>query len=26
MPKTEAELNEFLADLGISVSTVRHPP
>lgn len=26
MPKTEAELNAFLADLGISVSTVRHPP
>jgi Ala-tRNA(Pro) deacylase len=26
MPKTEAELNEFLADLGIAVSTVRHPP
>ncbi|UCI08245.1 prolyl-tRNA synthetase associated domain-containing protein [Mesorhizobium sp. B1-1-8] len=26
MPKTEAELNSFLADLGISVSTVRHPP
>lgn len=26
MPKTEAELYAFLADLGISVSTVRHPP
>ena len=26
MPKTEAELFAFLADLGISVSTVRHPP
>ena len=26
MPKTEAELNQFLADLGIAVSTVRHPP
>ena len=26
MPKTEAELFSFLADLGISVSTVRHPP
>jgi len=26
MPKTEAELNAFLADLGISVTTVRHPP
>jgi Ala-tRNA(Pro) deacylase len=26
MPKTEAELNAFLADLGIAVSTVRHPP
>ncbi|TGQ96183.1 prolyl-tRNA synthetase associated domain-containing protein, partial [Mesorhizobium sp. M4B.F.Ca.ET.200.01.1.1] len=26
MPKTEAELNAFLADLDISVSTVRHPP
>jgi len=26
MPKTEAELNEFLAELGIAVSTVRHPP
>ncbi|MGX8011147.1 prolyl-tRNA synthetase associated domain-containing protein [Mesorhizobium sp. ORM8.1] len=26
MPKTEAELNAFLADLGIPVSTVRHPP
>ncbi|TIW47238.1 MAG: prolyl-tRNA synthetase associated domain-containing protein, partial [Mesorhizobium sp.] len=26
MPKTEAELNAFLANLGISVSTVRHPP
>jgi Ala-tRNA(Pro) deacylase len=26
MPKTEAELTQFLADLGISVSTVRHPP
>ncbi|WP_296745458.1 prolyl-tRNA synthetase associated domain-containing protein [Mesorhizobium sp.] len=25
MPKTEAELNAFLADLGISVTTVRHP-
>ena len=26
MPKTEAELNEFLAGLGIAVSTIRHPP
>ncbi|MDX8539766.1 prolyl-tRNA synthetase associated domain-containing protein [Mesorhizobium abyssinicae] len=26
MPKTEAELNAFLADLGIGVSTIRHPP
>ncbi|CAN7735942.1 prolyl-tRNA synthetase associated domain-containing protein [Mesorhizobium caraganae] len=26
MPKTEAELFSFLADLRISVSTVRHPP
>lgn len=26
MPKTEAELFAFLADLGISVATVRHPP
>jgi len=26
MPTTEAELYAFLADLGISVSTVRHPP
>ena len=26
MPKTEAELFAFLADLGIAVSTVRHPP
>ncbi|WP_192255396.1 prolyl-tRNA synthetase associated domain-containing protein [Mesorhizobium silamurunense] len=26
MPKTEAELYAFLADLGISVSTMRHPP
>lgn len=26
MPKTEAELFAFLADLGISVSTERHPP
>ncbi|MES0095031.1 prolyl-tRNA synthetase associated domain-containing protein [Mesorhizobium sp. M0030] len=26
MPKTEAELFAFLADLGIPVSTVRHPP
>ena len=26
MPKTEAELFAFLADLGISVSTVRHQP
>lgn len=26
MPKTEAELNAFLADLGISATTVRHPP
>ena len=26
MPKTEAELFSYLADLGISVSTVRHPP
>lgn len=26
MPKTEAELYAFLADHGISVSTVRHPP
>ena len=26
MPKTEAELFAFLADLGIVVSTVRHPP
>ncbi|TIU33184.1 MAG: prolyl-tRNA synthetase associated domain-containing protein [Mesorhizobium sp.] len=26
MPKTEAELYAFLAELGISVSTVRHPP
>jgi Ala-tRNA(Pro) deacylase len=26
MPKTEAELNALLADLGIAVSTVRHPP
>jgi len=26
MPKTEAELYAFLADLGITVSTVRHPP
>jgi len=26
MPKTEAELNAFLADLGISITTVRHPP
>ena len=26
MPKTEAELNAFLADLGIAVTTVRHPP
>jgi Ala-tRNA(Pro) deacylase len=26
MPKTEADLFAFLADLGIQVSTVRHPP
>ena len=26
MPKTEAELFAFLADLGITVSTRRHPP
>jgi len=26
MPKTEAELSAFLSDLGISVSTRRHPP
>lgn len=26
MPKTEAELFAFLADLGIEVSTKRHPP
>lgn len=26
MPKTEAELLAFLADLGIAVSTKRHPP
>jgi Ala-tRNA(Pro) deacylase len=26
MPKTEAELFAFLADLGITVSTTRHPP
>jgi Ala-tRNA(Pro) deacylase len=26
MPKTESELFAFLADLGIEVSTVRHPP
>ena len=26
MPKTEAELFAFLAELGISVSTIRHPP
>jgi Ala-tRNA(Pro) deacylase len=26
MPKTEAELFAFLADLGIEVSTLRHPP
>lgn len=26
MPKTEAELNAFLADLGIATTTVRHPP
>ncbi|MFK0692465.1 prolyl-tRNA synthetase associated domain-containing protein [Mesorhizobium sp. IMUNJ 23033] len=26
MPKTEAELFTFLADLGITVSTRRHPP
>ncbi|TIY09217.1 MAG: prolyl-tRNA synthetase associated domain-containing protein, partial [Mesorhizobium sp.] len=26
MPKTESELFAFLADLGIEVSTLRHPP
>ena len=26
MPKTEAELSAFLAELGIAVSTRRHPP
>ena len=26
MPKTEAELFAFLAELGIAVSTMRHPP
>jgi len=26
MPKTEAELFAFLAELGIPVSTIRHPP
>ncbi|RVD47904.1 prolyl-tRNA synthetase associated domain-containing protein, partial [Mesorhizobium sp. M2D.F.Ca.ET.140.01.1.1] len=26
MPKTEAELFAFLAELGIAVSTKRHPP
>ena len=26
MPKTEAELFAFLAELGINVSTMRHPP
>ncbi|TPM05007.1 prolyl-tRNA synthetase associated domain-containing protein [Mesorhizobium sp. B2-3-10] len=26
MPKTEAELMAFLAELGIAVSTIRHPP
>ncbi|TIM66178.1 MAG: prolyl-tRNA synthetase associated domain-containing protein, partial [Mesorhizobium sp.] len=26
MPKTEAELFAFLVDLGIEVSTLRHPP
>jgi len=26
MPKTEAELFAFLAELGIAVSTIRHPP